>query len=290
MSRLAVLAAVAFLLAGCRAPAPQSTDVHAAPTSQPAAAAVRVTLEPGVALYAPPCLGRARPECDLLIHFHGAPEVVEREANLARLCCVIVTVNIRGLSAAYEAPYSAPQRFTALVDKALEAARAQAILTPTGKWRRVCLSSFSAGYGAIRAILRQDEDRARLAGVYLADSLYAGWGPEGPYKGIDVANVAPFRVLAKEAAAGGPVFIVSHSYLDPEKYAGTHETAADLIACVGATSRTVSEPGPADMRIDRRADLGNFHLWGCRTPTNEHVRHLQNMHYWLAHLPLDHAE
>lgn len=273
--------------AGCRAPAHHSGPTSRPAASQPAAAGESFTLPIGADVFVPAALQRDRRQVDLLVHFHGAPHIVRREVDLAGLQVVVVIVNYKGLSSTYETPYSEPDRFTTLLDEALAALRERGVLRKNGTWRHICLSSFSAGYGAIRALLSREEEYKRIDGIYLADSLYAGWKNEVPYGGANPDNVAPFRRFARDAVAGRKTLIISHSYYDPQKYAGTHVTADDLIAYVGATRRTVDEAGPADMRIVSRAEQGQFKVWGCTAPAEEHGRHLQNMHYWLAYLPLD---
>ncbi len=245
------------------------------------------TLPIGAEVYVPAAVGGGLRDVDVLVHFHGAPDIVAREVELAGLQAVVVIVNYKGLSGAYEKPYSEPDRFSTLLDETMSALRDRGIARKDAKYRRVCLSSFSAGYGAVRALLLRDDEYKRIDAIYLADSLYAGWKDEQPYSGVNPANVAPFRRYAAAAAAGKKTLIVSHSYYDPQKYAGTHVTADDLVAQVGAERRKVDEAGPAGMQIVSRAEQGNFKVWGCTAPAEEHGRHLQNMHYWLASLPLD---
>lgn len=287
----------AFLLASCRSAGPVATGPDASttksPTSQPATQpALTGTLDKladDAELYIPEALPRNQRTLDVLVHFHGVAQIVRREADAAGLRVPVVIVNYKGLSGAYEKPYSEPDRFAHLLDAAMAALRERGYATPGATWRHVCLSSFSAGYGAVRAILARDSDYARVDGIYLADSLYAGWADETAHTGANPQNIAPFRKYAADAAAGRKTLIVSHSYYDPQKYAGTHVTADDLIAFVGAKRRAVDLPGPADMRIVSRAEVGRFKVWGCTAPAEEHGRHLQNMHYWLVNLPLERA-
>ena len=229
------------------------------------------------------CLPRAAETVDLVVHFHGAPQVVEREFTAAGLRAVLVTVNYRGLSSVYEKPFSDPKLFRTLLDETLVELKARELVSQGANWQHVCVSAFSAGFGAVRAVLRVSEHFDRIDTLYLADTLYAGYVQQGDQRKVNPENMRGFRRFAAEAAAGRKTMIVTHSYLEPGSYAGTHETADDLIAFVGAKRRPVDKPGPASMRIVSRVDRGNFHVYGCAGTTGEdHMEHLRNMRFWYA--------
>ena len=76
---------------------------------------------------------------------------------------------------------------------------------------RVFVSTFSAGFGGARELLAVPAHFARIDGLILADSLYAGYvGKPGDHK-IDPAKMVGFRKFAAEAAAGRKTMIVTHS-------------------------------------------------------------------------------
>lgn len=238
-------------------------------------------------LFVPGCLPRGEENVDLVVHFHGAPQVVEREFAAARLRAVLVTVNYRGLSRAYEKPFSDPALFDTLLDETIAELKKRKLVSSAAEWRRVCVSSFSAGFGAVRALLKVPAYFERIDALYLADALYAGYIEQHGQRVVNPDNMKDFRRFAAEAATGRKTMIVTHSYLEPGKYAGTHETADDLIAFVGAQRREVDEPGPASMRIIARADQGDFHVYGCAGTTGQdHLEHLRNMRFWFPLLPI----
>jgi hypothetical protein len=265
----------------------------------PVAVAIGVTTAPkGTRLklasvgevFFPAYLKRGLEQVDVVVHFHGPPSVVERELAGARLDAVLVTVNYGGLSGKYEKPFSDPKLFGTLLDESMAGLKQRGLVAPTATWRGVCVSSFSAGFGAVRAILKVPAYFDRIDAMYLADTLYAGYVGEGPERKVDPDDVKDFCRFAAEAAAGRKTLIVTHSYLEPGPYAGTQETADNLIAAAGASRRAVSEAGPATMRIDSRADRGRFHVWGCEGKTGEdHMGHLRNMRFWYPNLPLERA-
>jgi len=271
-------------------PTPVAVAVTPASATRPAPAGTRIRLQTVGEVFVPACLPRGLERVDLVVHFHGAPSVVEREFATAGLRAVLVTVNYGGLSARYEKPFSDPKLFGTLLDEALAGLQARGLVAPTAAWRRVCVSSFSAGFGAVRAILKVSAYFDRIDALYLADTLYAGYVGDGAERKVDPEDVRDFCGFAAEAAAGRKTLLVTHSYLEPGRYAGTHETADNLIAAAGAERRKVDERGPAGMRIISRADKGRFHLWGCEGKTGEdHMGHLRNMHFWYPMLPVEGA-
>lgn len=277
--------------ASTRAPRPTPVAVAVTPQStRPAPDGTRLKLTTVGEVFFPAYLAPGLHQVDVVVHFHGAPSVVERELAAAALRAVLVTVNYGGLSGKYEKPFSDPKLFGALLDETTKALKARDLVAPTAVWRRVCVSSFSAGFGAVRAILKVPAYFDQIDGLYLADTLYAGYIGDAAEREVDPDDVKDFCRFAADAAAaaGRKTLIVTHTYLEPGKYAGTHETAENLIAAAGTTRRPVNEPGPAGMHIISRADRNRFHVWGCEGKTGEHhMAHLRNLRYWYPNLPLD---
>ena len=91
---------------------------------------------------------------DVLVHFHGDPQTFWNNAKYANLNSIIVTVNYSGLSSAYTTPFSNQTLFQSLLDEALTKARNEAFIPDTLQWDKIAVSSFSAGYGAVREILK----------------------------------------------------------------------------------------------------------------------------------------
>ncbi len=96
---------------------------------------------------------KLKKQTPLLIHFHGGmwlPEVAAaRDGNTA-----VISIQIGTGSSAYAKPFSDPQLF----GKLLAEAEAKAGV----KFAPVTLSSWSAGYGAIREILKVAEYYSRV--------------------------------------------------------------------------------------------------------------------------------
>jgi len=260
---------------------------QSAPTSQPLAApeALRFSLKVGGDVYVPPRTPPDAERLDLFVHFHGGAEVIERELDQTSRPGVLITVNFKGLSSAYEKPFAAPQRFQKMLRETLAELKSRGRAPRRAKWGRVCVSSFSAGFGAVRALLQAQSNVDRIDALVLADTVYAGYAEIDGKRVVNPEHVLPFRRYAERAVAGDKLLVLSHCYLKPNGYAGTHEAADALVASLKLQRRTVSETGPGGLRIISRVDEGRFHVYGCAGDTGEdHGAHLSNLSYWLGKL------
>ncbi len=260
-----VLAGFGLLFAGSDARAQYRTLQNNPPPGR------TFTLSTGGELFIPDSFTLQNGQADLLVHFHGAPFVVKQNLAEAKWNAVIVNYTVNGFSSAYSIPFSNTALFQRMIDEALTKLRAAGF--PTAAWGRIVLSSFSAGYGAIREILKVPAYVDRVAAISLADSLHAGLDASGKPDGA----LAPFRAWAKLAAEGKKILWSTHTSILTYTYANTTQCNNDLIATVGATSVPVSEINAWGEVMYRRADLGGFHVRGYTgTTANDHCRQLWN--------------
>ena len=221
---------------------------------------------------------------DVLIHFHGHPQTVWDNSDLAGLNAILVTVNYRGRSGAYSKPFSDKALFQSLLDQSLAKVRLEGDFPDALKWDRVCVSSFSAGYGAIREILKNATYRKMIDGVLLADSLYASTAADGTPLDAQMVDFKSFADLAKR---GKKTFLLSHSQVLTHTYENTMETADELLEHLELTADPVSFAGLGTLDFYRHAKSGKFHLWGALGDDGEaHMGHLRYMAYFLKQLPL----
>lgn len=200
----------------------------------------------------------------LLIHFHGAAYV-----PFAVTGYVVASVNLGSGSGAYERPFADSEVFPALLG-ALESATAR-------KFDQVTLSGWSAGYGSIRAILRQHPDR--VANVVLLDGLHTDYVPDRMtlFEGgqLNSEKLEPFLAFARLAATGSRRMTLTHSEIFPGTYASTTETATFVAAALGLKKEAVLEWGPGGMQLISRAAQGNLTLLGyAGNSAPDHVDHL----------------
>ncbi|QDV76521.1 hypothetical protein K2D_00990 [Planctomycetes bacterium K2D] len=221
---------------------------------------------------------------DLLIHFHGDPQTVWNNAAQARLNAIIVTANYNGLSSAYSKPFSDTELFRSLLDDA----RAKLRKLPDfgeAAFDRIAVTSFSAGYGAVREILKQPHYREAIDAILAADSLYASTDAAD---GTPVdEQMADYKTYADMATRGEKTFLFTHSDVATPTYESTRETGDELLAHLGLTPTAIDQPGLGTLRFTRTAERGGFVLWGAAGETgDDHMAHLRYLAEWLDDLPL----
>jgi hypothetical protein len=196
---------------------------------------------------------------DLVVHFHGAPAVMEAAFEHSGIDGALVVYNLGIGSGAYEDPYAMPNSYDHMLESVSLAVRE---LCPTAAQpKRVALSGWSAGYGAILHIIDRAKDAARVDAVLLADGMHVGFEPVG-YRNVSAISMAPFTLFADEAIAGRKLFAITHSSIQTP-YASTTETAEFLLDAEGlqVDRRQAAGPRPG-MTLTSRADREGFHMLG----------------------------
>lgn len=214
----------------------------------------RERLETGV-LFLPEKL-KLEGQVPLFVHFHGGawvPEVAAARHGQA----AVIAVQLGSGSAAYARPFVDPRAFGRLLKEA--ETKAGVRFAPVG------LTAWSAGYGAIREILRSADQYERVQFVILIDGLHAGYvsGQPGPKESALIGqDLEVFVKFAKDAAAGRKQMIVTHSEIFPGTFASTTETADFLLQRLGLRRTATLQWGP--MRTQQLSEVraGKFRLVG----------------------------
>jgi hypothetical protein len=228
-----------------------------------------------------------RDQIPLVVHFHGDPLVVEQHIAKSAPGAALLTINLGAGSSRYAAPFSDPARFRMLLDEA-----ASGVGMITGRrpvWSSVTMTSFSAGYGAVRAILQVPDNFALVNNLLLADSLHSSYLTEGDATQprasdlpVDPTGVAAFVSFAAEAAANKKRFWITHSEVYPGTYASTTETADAVLASLKVERRPVLERGPLGMQQLSAARVGGFVLAGyAGNSAPDHLDHFYAIGDWL---------
>jgi hypothetical protein len=213
----------------------------------------------------------------LFVHFHGSPALAELAAAQHGKAAVLA-VHLGTGSAAYARPFADPKAFPALLREAEEKAGVR--FGPVG------LTAWSAGYGAVREVLKSDAGYERVCFVLLLDGLHAGYvgGRPGPRESQLVADdLVPFVRLAKDAVAGRKQLIVTHSEVFPGTFASTTETADYLLREAGVRRAAVLRWGPVGTQQLSEARQGNLRVAGyAGNSAPDHVDHLHALPDFLA--------
>ncbi len=223
---------------------------------------------------------------DVLVHFHGDPQTVWNNSLYANLNTVVLTVNYSGLSSAYSGPFSNSSLFQTLMDEALARVRLEGDFSSALQWGQLGVSSFSAGYGAVREILKVAAYRSDIDALLAADSLYAATSGDGTPLDSQMVNYKTFASLAQ---AGSKTFFFSHSQVLTYSYENTMETGDELMQHLGISADPFNAGGLGTLDFYRRAQSGNFQLWGALGANGDaHLEHLRYIGQFLADLPLAH--
>jgi len=235
----------------------------------------RETLELGT-LFLP---ARLKSPAALVVHFHGGTWIPEVAAVRAGRTAVI-SIQLGSGSAAYARPFSDQALFARLV---ADAEQKSAL-----RFASVGLTSWSAGYGAVREILQVPEQYSRIDRVLLIDGLHTSYAGDRPGAGasqesqLDASGLQIFLRFARDAVAGRKQMIVTHSEIFPGTYASTTETADWLLAQLGLKRRPVVRWGPMGTQQLSEVRAGRFLLVGyAGNSAPDHVDQLHSLPEYL---------
>lgn len=226
-------------------------------------------------------------ECVLLIHFLGANYVVQYAAEQFKGDIVTAFVHLGAGSKINGQAFEDSTRFATLLDSIK--LTLSTYLNHELKIRKVVLSGFSAGYGAIRQILSTQANYDRVDAVLLLDGIHASYVPERKLLAdggrIDSTHVESFLKLAQDAsrAESRKQFLITHSEIFPGTYASTTESTDYLLRNLNCKRETVLEWGPLGMQQLSSARRNHFKVMGFAGNTaQDHVDHVQALYHFFG--------
>lgn len=223
---------------------------------------------------------RGKASLHLVVHFLGSPFVPELAVSQLGSDYVLAVVSIGAGSNTFDRAFADPGVYDTLLSNIK---RDVSIITGVpAAFRTVTLSGFSAGHGAIRAILRDSAHFASVDAVLLLDGMHTSYVPQGLVmeKGgtLDESVLDVFARFGREAIAGRRRFVVTHSEIFPGTFASTTETADWLIAKLGLSRRSVLEWGPRGMQQISEVKQGRLAILAfAGNSAPDHVDHMQGM-------------
>ena len=226
-----------------------------------------------------------RDSLDLVIHFHGAAWLPQQAIASLGGAAMSAVVNLGAGSGGYHRAYTEPEAFDSLLERITR--EAGAVTGRPARVGRITLVGFSAGHGAIRAILREPRHFSAVDAVLLLDGMHTSYVPEGTVLDaggrLDTTNLLAFADFARAAARGEKRFVVTHSEIFPGTFASTTETADWLLRAVGLRRTAVLRWGPRGMQQLSEARAGRFEVLGfAGNSAPDHVDHLHAMPELLA--------
>ncbi|MBN9503590.1 MAG: hypothetical protein BGO01_16605 [Armatimonadetes bacterium 55-13] len=194
----------------------------------------------------------------ITLHFHGAIWFAIDEHLRRGLKEPLIAVYVGEGSTVYRNAFEDPAAWTRLL--AVASAELGASIN------RVDVTSFSAGYGAVRELLQQPDPFRLIRRVVLADSMYASFTSDADHTPLKT-QIDPYVAFAEAAVRGEKDFVVTFSQVPTEAYANSAACAAALVARVGGSLVPVEKgslPATQDEHFPllSRFDQGNFHVWG----------------------------
>ena len=222
---------------------------------------------------------------DLLIHFHGLSYVPKHAVYKSEHPVVLAVVNLGSGSSVYEKAFKNPSTFPRLVEKIAQevSERKGATIKPS----RVYLSSFSAGYGAVRAILKHHI--STVDGIVLLDGLHTDYVPSRRVLAqggtLNEENLKDFVRNARLAMENKKRFLMTHSEIFPGTYASTTETTDYLIRSLDLQRHPVLKWGPGGMQMLTETRAGGLTLLGfAGNSAPDHVDHFHGLPEFLISL------
>ena len=200
----------------------------------------------------------------LVVHFHGGAFIPEYAVSQLGGDHVVAVVNLAPGSGVYDRTFSDPAVFDSLLANITR--ETSVALNHPATFTDVTLVGFSAGHGAVRAILRDSAHFDRVNAVLLLDGLHTSYVPENTVveKGgtLDERNLAVFVRLARMAMRGDKRLLITHSETFPGSFASTTETTDYLVEALGLLRTSVLRWGPRGMQQLSEVKTGRFEIEG----------------------------
>lgn len=208
-----------------------------APATSPAAAIERAdaaftrdgsTLCAGGTLVVLPDFASVDGKFDLVVHFHGASDLVGQSFGAAKLNAVVVVFNVGISSGSYRDRFTYAPMFTAVLDHARSLMQQRHLRDASV--RRVALSAFSAGFGAVERVLQNPGVLDSIDAVLLLDGIHTSYDEK---RKLDLRPIEPFLTFARAAAKNDKLFFITHSEIPTFEYGSTHATTDLLLDDLG---------------------------------------------------------
>jgi len=227
----------------------------------------------------------AKPSSDvvLTIHFHSAIwHALQEHVDRGVTGPVIAFYPGEG-SSVYAQSFQDPERLKRWMERTLSELKSRG-WPADARIKAIDISSFSAGYGAVRELVKDPSAFALIRRVVLADSMYGSLMVGIETRTPLAEHVLVWKPLAEAAMKGEKTFAITFSQVPTPSYASSSEMAGALVEALGEKFVAVSSTNDPDYPLLKRFDKGRFHVWGYIGEDGQahmtHARHLADV--WKA--------
>jgi len=217
----------------------------------------------------------------LIIHFHGASYISRFAVEQYEQPYVLAVVNLGHGSSAYEKPFLNNNKFDEVISVISDSTNFQ--------FSNIYITSFSAGYGSVRALLNNPKYFDMIDGVILIDGLHTDYIPEKVTLAdggiLNTEKMECFLKFADQAVCGEKSLVITHSEIFPGTYASTTETANYLINELGLKRKSALNWGVLGMQQTSEVISGNFRIFGfAGNSAPDHIDHIHALYNYLQYL------
>tara|TARA_R110002096_G_scaffold33110_10_gene95823 strand:- start:1681 stop:2583 length:903 start_codon:yes stop_codon:yes gene_type:complete len=164
----------------------------------------------------------------LYLHFQGGVTIAEENFARMQRPGVLIASTIQGRSSAFSRPYANPAAFRSLLESAEHRLSTQ--FERELRFDPIVITFFSAGYGAVRELLKEPEFFDRIDALVSADSIYASV-VHPDVRAPLAEHMVDFLRFAQAAVRGDKTFVLAHGMYATD-YASTSECANLILASV----------------------------------------------------------
>ncbi len=213
----------------------------------------------------------------LVFHIHSASWAAEDEVYKSNTNAVLFNIHLGGFSSSYQNYFSNQDNFQKILDLVVNELGANDIIDDP-QLESLIITSFSAGYGGVREVLKTQNYYDKIDALTLADGLHSNLEAN-----LMKEQMKDFLRFANDASDKKKIMLLTHSSILTYTYANTTETADYLINNINSVRANYNAVDEIGTQYSK-ADTGYFHVKGYRGNTaDDHMKHLYNMHLMLKH-------
>jgi hypothetical protein len=218
----------------------------------------------------------------IVIHLHSKPEFVQNLYLQTNLPYPLITFQLGMLSGPYRLGFSDTNFLLTTLIEATDIIEKEYLIKVDFSKLDIVLTSFSAGYGGIREILKSPFYFNLISAIILLDGLHTDYLIDNQRILVNPDQMKDFLRFARAAVKFKKQFIITHSEIIPDGYSSTTETAQYLIDST-FTEKVFTERKWSDDLVQKYyAFNGNFRVFGFYGNTaKDHMQHLYNLPQFL---------